>query len=61
MVEVSVQDKLPPYITKCPADITLDCQTDYNDFKVTGYPEYVDNCSIKSVKIRMMRTSPIVV
>ena len=50
MVEVSVQDKLPPYITKCPADITLDCQTDYNDFKVTGYPEYVDNCSIKSVK-----------
>lgn len=50
MVEVLVQDKLPPYITKCPADITLDCQADYSDTKVTGTPEYVDNCEVISVK-----------
>ena len=50
MVEVSVQDKLPPYITKCPADITLDCQADYGDLAVTGEPDYVDNCEVISVK-----------
>ena len=50
MVEVIVQDKLPPYITKCPADITLDCQADYSDTNVTGTPEYVDNCEVISVK-----------
>ncbi len=50
MVEIRVQDKLPPYITKCPADITLDCQADYNDLTITGEPEYVDNCEVISVK-----------
>ncbi len=50
MVEVRVQDKLPPYITKCPADITLDCQADYKDLKITGEPTYVDNCEVISVK-----------
>lgn len=50
MVEVRVQDKLPPYITRCPADITLDCQADYNDLVVTGEPTYVDNCEVISVK-----------
>ncbi len=48
MVEVRVQDKLPPYITKCPADITLSCQADYKDLKVTGEPLYVDNCVVDS-------------
>lgn len=50
MVEIRVQDKLPPYITKCPADITLDCQADYNDLTITKEPEYVDNCEVISVK-----------
>ena len=50
MVEVKVQDKLPPYITKCPEDITLDCQADYTDLSVTGEPDAVDNCEIVSVK-----------
>ncbi|MBK9735653.1 MAG: T9SS type A sorting domain-containing protein [Saprospiraceae bacterium] len=50
MVEVRVQDKLPPYITKCPADITLDCQADYKDLKVTGEPVAIDNCEVVSVK-----------
>ena len=47
MVEVKVQDKLPPFITKCPADITLDCQADYTDLSVTKIPEFIDNCSAK--------------
>jgi subtilisin-like proprotein convertase family protein len=50
MVEVRVQDKLPPYITKCPKDITLDCQADYKDLTVTGIPEFIDNCSAELVK-----------
>ncbi|MEZ4911132.1 MAG: HYR domain-containing protein [Saprospiraceae bacterium] len=50
MVEVEVQDKLPPYITKCPADVTLNCQADFKDFVLTGYPEYVDNCTVESIK-----------
>ncbi len=49
MVEVEVQDKLPPYITLCPPDITLDCQADYEDLSVTGEPEYIDNCEVISV------------
>lgn len=49
MVEVKVNDKLPPYITKCPPDITLDCQADYKDLKITKEPEYIDNCAVDSV------------
>jgi len=49
MVEVTVQDKLPPYITECPEDITLDCQADYSDLLVTGEPEFIDNCEVVSV------------
>ena len=45
MVTVTVEDKLPPFITMCPADITLDCQSAY-DPSVTGYIEFVDNCEI---------------
>lgn len=44
MVEVRVEDKLPPYITQCPADITLDCQADFTDLSITGSPEGIDNC-----------------
>ena len=47
MVTVSVEDKLPPFITMCPADITLDCQSAY-DPSITGYIEFVDNCQIVS-------------
>ncbi len=49
MVEIKVEDKLPPYITKCPADITLDCQADFKDTKITGLPEFIDNCDVVSV------------
>jgi subtilisin-like proprotein convertase family protein len=50
MVEVLVEDKLPPFITYCPKDITLNCQADYTDFSVTGEAVAVDNCGIKSLK-----------
>ena len=49
MVEVSVDDKLPPYITECPADITIDCQADYEDLSLTGEPEFIDNCEVVAV------------
>lgn len=52
MVEVTVQDKLPPYITECPADITLDCQADYKDLSVTGEPVAIDNCGQPKVEMR---------
>lgn len=45
MVNVSVEDKLPPYITDVPADITLDCHADV-DTSVTGYIKFVDNCRV---------------
>ncbi len=50
MVEVKVEDKLPPYITNCPADKILDCREDYKDLKLTGEPEYVDNCGVVRIE-----------
>ncbi len=35
MVEIEVQDKLPPYIY-CPPDITVSCEFDYTDLNVFG-------------------------
>jgi hypothetical protein len=50
MVRVKVEDKLPPYITECPPDITLQCQDDYNDLSITGEPIAIDNCEVISIK-----------
>jgi hypothetical protein len=46
MVNVTVQDKLPPTIT-CPADVTIECGTPYdvNDLSEYGEPEAYDNCN----------------
>lgn len=49
MVEVRVDDKLPPYITYCPEDITLDCSQDYKDLTLTGEAEAIDNCEVVSL------------
>jgi subtilisin-like proprotein convertase family protein len=49
MVEIRVEDKLPPYITQCPENITLDCQADFKNTVVTGLPDFVDNCEVVSV------------
>jgi subtilisin-like proprotein convertase family protein len=43
MVEVEVQDKLPPFIT-CPPDVTLWCQEDFKDLDKTGSATAIDNC-----------------
>ena len=45
MVDVWVQDKIPPYL-KCPPDITLECQSNFRDLEITGKPEYLDNCEV---------------
>ncbi|MBK9149789.1 MAG: T9SS type A sorting domain-containing protein [Saprospiraceae bacterium] len=50
MVEVRVEDKLPPYITKCPPHITINCHADYKDLKITGQAEGIDNCKVESIK-----------
>jgi len=43
MVEVNVDDKIPPVIT-CPDSITLLCTVDFNDTLFTGFPTAIDNC-----------------
>ena len=42
-VIVTVDDKLPPVIT-CPPDQVIDCQDDYWDLSIYGYPTVTDNC-----------------
>lgn len=49
MVEVKVEDKLPPYITRCPIDIAIDCQADYKNTSITGEPIVIDNCKVNSI------------
>lgn len=43
MVEVNIDDKLPPTIT-CPVDVILDCTFDFRDTTFTGFPTATDNC-----------------
>lgn len=43
MVEVLVQDKLPPVVT-CPPDKTVDCATDLDDLSGFGQVGVLDNC-----------------
>lgn len=45
MVEVEVQDNLPPYITSCPDDMTLNCFSDAYLSDASGVPTFIDNCS----------------
>lgn len=46
LVEVTVQDLLPPYFTSCPADMTMNCGSmDYTNHAITGMPVAIDNCS----------------
>jgi hypothetical protein len=50
MVNVRIEDKLPPYITFCPADITIDCQADFKNTDITGRIKAVDNCEMPETK-----------
>lgn len=45
MVEIKVEDKLPPYII-CPDDRTIDCKVDFKNTSITGIPIFGDNCSV---------------
>ena len=48
MVEVIVQDKVPPIIS-CPPDLTLLCFENYLDTTLTGSPIAFDNCELDTV------------
>ncbi len=43
VISVTVQDDLAPDID-CPGDVTVDCDEDYRDTDVTGFPVVIDNC-----------------
>jgi hypothetical protein len=49
MVEVSVQDKIPPRI-ECPDDITINCTQDYKDLDLTGHPNVIDECGVPDIR-----------
>jgi len=44
IVNVTVQDKINPTIT-CPANVTIQCDQDYEDLSLTGTAVAQDNCS----------------
>lgn len=44
MVEVDVEDKLPPIFLSCPGNTTVDCGTDLSNLDDFGTPELFDNC-----------------
>lgn len=46
MVEVTVQDKLPPIITFCPGPETITCEDDYLPLDQFGDAEAYDNCNV---------------
>ncbi len=45
MLNVSVQDKLAPTFTFCPANVTVDCGTDLTNLTKYGTPTAVDDCT----------------
>lgn len=49
MVSARVQDKVEPVIV-CPADQTVDCESDYSDLSIFGQPQVVDNCGFEIVE-----------
>ncbi len=44
MIEVTVEDKLPPSIV-CPLDITITCDSDPTDLSIVGVPTIFGSCS----------------
>ncbi len=49
MVDIEVEDKLPPVIV-CPADVTLDCTQDFTDLTLTnGEATATDDCGIVTI------------
>ncbi len=56
MVQVQVEDKIFPILT-CPADLTVDCQTDLSDLSVFGSPVVADNCSYTLTETDSIQTA----
>ncbi|MBK7223268.1 MAG: T9SS type A sorting domain-containing protein [Saprospiraceae bacterium] len=50
MVEVRVQDNVPPTLTNCPANITVDCNADLLSLGQYGKPTASDNCSVNQTE-----------
>jgi len=44
MVEVLVQDNKPPVFDFCPADLTVDCESNLTNYSIFGSPTATDNC-----------------
>lgn len=56
MVNVVVEDKLPPVIT-CADDITIECRADYNDFTKVGKATATDNCDVTIKNIDLVNVN----
>ena len=44
MVNVIVQDNIPPMLISCPADRSITCDTDVDDIPLYGSPVFTDEC-----------------
>lgn len=51
MVEVDVQDNIPPTILSCPADITVNCDTDVSDLSSFGSVVAEDICGVTVTEV----------
>lgn len=46
MVEVQVQDNKGPVFTTCPADVTVDCESNLSNLSIFGAAVAIDNCGV---------------
>jgi Secretion system C-terminal sorting domain/Cohesin domain/HYR domain len=55
-VDVKIEDKLNPKLT-CPPDITMACQSDYNNLTLTGKAVATDNCNVTVANIDLVQVN----
>ncbi len=51
VVEVQVQDNKAPEFTSCPADLTVDCESDLSNYSIFGSPTATDNCNVSIMEL----------
>ena len=51
MVEVQVQDNKAPEFTFCPADRTVDCESNLTNYSIFGSPTATDNCGVSIMEL----------
>lgn len=51
MVEVEVQDNKGPVFTSCPADLTVDCESNLSNYSIFGSPVASDNCDVTVMEL----------